>query len=495
LAEGEEAQNSDSDKPIFASVHDAPVRKQFSDARKMTLQLRSPLSLILLFAIILSSLFSAWPLPPVHASSPPYSQVYITPVTSCCGSPDKPYGVNEVFTVDIDLDLTSGEVFNGFDIRINYTNPHSGVSQGVLTATRIDYSTNIFSTYGNTIVEQCIDGVAVNNGVGCTTDFLGQVHFGQFVLGRTFSGPLFAQQLFRITFQVTGFGTSLFLVDRGIVVNPTPDPSNPGQVSPQYIPVLKATSIFSNIGVTAFFDYQPNYSQDTILSPSLLPNQPASFDATHSFVANDSLMAFKSYYWDFGDTANLNTTSTVVNHTFSVAANYTVTLTVTDNKGQTGTISRLVMVLPALGNIALTIQDQAGTLQRGNVRIKVFNSSLSSLPFFNRTSDGNGQTTIYNLVPGSYYLTFSGPGIVSGSKSETAIPGFTRQDTVHVSLVQQPPDYSGLIYVGTILGGLAIISAVIMYQKAKARRESKRLRGQSSVLSRTRKGRASRVQG
>lgn len=458
----------------------------------MTQLAKSKTCLVLILVMVLSSLFSIWPLPTARATSQQYSQIYIAPVKTCCSYGNTTYGVNEVFTVDVDLSLLSGQQFNGFDVRINYTNPNSGVSTGVLKATHIDYSSNVFSAYGNTIVEQCIDGVSVNNGVGCTTDVLGQVHFGQFVLGRTLKGPLTAQ-LFRVTFQVTGLGTSLFTIDHATVVNPTPDSSNPGLVSPQYIPVLKQTSIFSDLaGVTAFFDYQPDYSQDTILSPSLLPNQAVSFDSSNSFVANDSSMGFKLYAWNFGDGSKQNSTSSLMTHSFKLPGNYTVTLVAVDNAGQTGTITRIAQVLPALGNIALTVQDQVGTLQRGNVRVQVFNMSTSPTPFFNKTDDGNGQTTIYNLIPGSYYLTFSGPGIITGSKTETAIPGFTNQDTVHVSLIQQPPDYSGLIYLGTILGGLAIISGIIVYQKAKARREARKLRGQSVVSKpgKARKGRS-----
>lgn len=469
-----------SDKPIFPSPTLLSREKTWSVDPLMTLFVKIRVSLILILAVILACTVHNGLLLQVHAASQQYSQVYISPVTTCCGSLNVPFNVNDGFTVDVDLNLVAGEVINGFDVRINYTNPHSGVAQGILSAQRIDYSTNIFSSYGYSVLEQCIDGRSVNNGSGCTTDVLGQVHFGEFVLGRTLSGPL-TGQLFRVTFQVTGGGNSIFMIDRATVVNPTPDPSNPSQISPQYIPVLTPAAVFSNVGETAFFNFQPDYSRDTIMSPSILPNQPASFDATNSFVANDSAIGFKSYYWNFGDgSAPQNVTSPILDHTFSLPGNYTVTLTVVDTKSQSANVSRKVQVLPALGNLALTVQDQAGTAQRGNVKVQVFNSSTSSLPFFNKTTDANGRVNIKSLIPGTYYLTFSGYGVVSSSKTETAIPGFTREDTIHVSLVTPPPDYSGLIYLGTILGGLTIITVLIIYQKGKARRTAGKARGQSS---------------
>jgi hypothetical protein len=65
---------------------------------------------------------------------------------------------------------------------------------------------------------------------------------------------------------------------------------------------------------------------------------------------------------------------------------------------------------------------------------------------------------------------------------ESAIPGFTRQDTVHVSFVPVPQDYSGLIYLGTILGGLAIITGLIVYQKSRrSAKKSGKARGQPLV--------------
>jgi hypothetical protein len=432
-----------------------------------------------MLVLALSGLFFTAPTVRVHGASPAVSTVYISPTSTCCGAVNIPYHVNDVFGVNVSLNLASGQTINGFDIRINYTNPRSGISQGVLHATGIDFSSSIFSTYGTNVLEECIDGQPVKpNGSGCTNDFLGQVRLGEFVLGRTLSGPL-TGQLFRVTFQVTGNGNSTFLVDQAQVVNPTPDPSNPGLISPQNIPVLKQDGIFSNQGVVAFFNVRP---QDISVSPSVIPNQPTTFDANGSFVPTNSSMVFRLYSWDFGDNTaqqKLNSTTPVVAHYFKLPGNFSVSLKVWDSRNMTGIMVRYVRVFSALGNLFLTVQDQAGTVQRGNVVIRVFNSSASVTPFFNSTTDGFGYARFNGMTPGDYYLTFTGPGLQRSSKTETVIPGYTTQDTVHVTPVPSPPDYSGLIYLGPILGGIAIVTVVILFQRMRSRNRLRkdRLRG------------------
>src|SRR5437773_11145969 len=147
-------------------------------------------------------------------------------------------------------------------------------------------------------------------------------------------------------------------------------------------------------------------------------------------------MPFTSSAWHPAHgTPTVNIPNAVLPHTFALPGTYTISLNVTDDKNESGVLSREISVLPALGNLALSVQDTSGTYQRGNVRLRLYNSSSSSTPIFNQTTDGNGLATIIRLLPGTYYLTYSGQGIVPGSKSETVIPGFTQQDTIFVTLV------------------------------------------------------------
>ena len=425
-------------------------------------------SYLLVSALLVTSVLSAGLSVRALSTSQTISTVYISPTVTCCGAPSTPYHVNDEFSVNVSLSLSSGESINGFDVRVNYTNPHSGVAQGVLHPVSLDYSRNIFSSYQTTVLEECIDGQSIPaSAQGCTNDVLGQVRLGEFILGKTLSGPL-SGELFRILFQVTGYGNSTFVVDRADVVNPIPDQSNPSLIGPADIPLLKEAGIFANQGVVAFFNYQP---QDTSVTPSLLPNQPVVFDASASFVPTNSSTHFREYLWDFGDGSTGSGETTP--HSFAAPGNYSVSLMVRNDENQTGSITRHVSVMPALGNLALTVEDTSGTLQRGNVQLRLFNSSSSAIPIFNQTSDGNGQANFNRLSPGNYYLTFSGHGIVSGSKLEKVIPGFTQQNTVFVSLVQTPPDYGLLIYLGTFLGAVAIVAAVLIIRNIRSARRSR----------------------
>ncbi len=409
-----------------------------------------------------------------HAVSQAPSQVYVSPLSSCCGTPNSPYQPNDVFTINVNLNLSSGESINGFDVRLNYSNAHTALFRGVVQALSISYSGNVFSSYQSNVLVECIDDISViQGGSGCPSDDSpspGQVHLVEGIIGQTLAGPQ-SGTLFSVTFKVWGLGNSTFLVDRANLVNPHSDPSNPQATNARYIPVLKYGGIFGNQGVIAFFNFQPF---DTSVSPAVLPNQPVVFDASGSFVPTNSSMRIRTYSWNFGDGKPVrNVTTTTTAHTFSLPGNYSVSLKVWDFKNDTGSLTRTVSVLPALGNLVLTVEDQMGTVLRGNVFVRVFNSSSSPIPFVNKAIDHGGNVQFNGLTPGpNYYLTFSGPTVENNSKTESILPGWTTQDTVYLSLRSPPPDYSGIVYIGTILGGLGLATAAIIYKKRFSPNES-----------------------
>ena len=437
-----------------------------------------------LFAMLLfASLISSGLSPTVHATglSPSCGQVIscvsISPTTTCCES------VNQTIAVNVNVELVAGVSLSSFLVRVNYTNEfsvsNSGVRQGVLQATNINFSNNIFSSHSAQLLSECINGVApglINPG-GCLNQTAGQVQLAQTILGKGLNGPL-SGPLFTITFRVTATGSSTFIPDLTQLAYPAYDPSDPGYFSIQNIPVLNVAGVFANHGPVAFFNYQPYYSLDSVVSPFLLPSQPVLFDASDSFVANDSSTQINSYSWSFGDGTISNQSSTP--HTYQLPGRYNVSLTVTDSRGRTDTSYREVSVLPALGNLSLTVNDRSGTPAVGSVRIKLFNTSYSATPFTTQTVNGRGQTTFSGLAPGTYYLSFSGQGWQNSSRTEKIMPGWTTTDTIYLFGLPSAPNYSGLIYLGALLSGIAVVAGAFVYQKRKSAAQSAKRQNRAS---------------
>jgi PKD domain-containing protein len=430
-----------------------------------------------LFMLVLS--LPGWPAHRVQGTSQQVATVQVSPLETCCKL------VNSIFSVNVLLILPVGEQINGFDVRINYTKAFTTSNPGVLRAVSLTYSNNVFSSSGTVLVD-CIDDIAQQGANGCPPDdssVPGQVHFVEGITGQTLPGPVSGGLLFTIGFQVKGTGSSIISVDRANLVNPTPDPSNPQLINPVFIPALKQDAVFGNNGVVSFFNFQ---TSDTSITPSIIPNHAVSFDASGSFLGNGSSVSFRLYSWDFGDgSVASNLPGPTNSHIFNAPGNYTVSLTVSDQKNENGTVTRKVNVLPALGNLSLKVEDERGTVMRGNVVVRVFNSSSFTTPFVKKTVNQDGSIQFNALAPSdNYYLTFSGDTVDNFSKTESVLPGWTSLDTVFLPLKQPPPDYSGIIYLGTILGGLGVVAGAIIYKKRNLKARSS---GHSSRRAKVRK--------
>lgn len=101
-----------------------------------------------------------------------------------------------------------------------------------------------------------------------------------------------------------------------------------------------SASAQQNITVTAA-------ARPTVTFPAPEPaapvaGQPATFTATSTVAANHRITRFE---WTWGDGSSNNQTSNAsLNHTFSTAGTYVVTVTVTDDLGQTASFTRSVTV-------------------------------------------------------------------------------------------------------------------------------------------------------
>ncbi|MCL0069783.1 PKD domain-containing protein [Dehalococcoidia bacterium] len=87
---------------------------------------------------------------------------------------------------------------------------------------------------------------------------------------------------------------------------------------------------------------QPPVASFAYSPEEMIAGQPITFDASGSSDPDGEIM---SYEWDFGD--GTSGTGKVVEHTFALAGDYTVTLTIADNDGVVSSFSKMVTVAEA----------------------------------------------------------------------------------------------------------------------------------------------------
>jgi PKD repeat protein len=98
----------------------------------------------------------------------------------------------------------------------------------------------------------------------------------------------------------------------------------------------------------------------------LIINEIAAFDGSGS---NDPDGTITSYEWDWGD-GSAKTTGATAYHSWSIAGQYTVTLTVTDNDGRTARTTIRVTVI----TIASAIDELIALVQSMNIKNGIDNS-------------------------------------------------------------------------------------------------------------------------
>ncbi|RJS69430.1 PKD domain-containing protein [Methanophagales archaeon] len=89
---------------------------------------------------------------------------------------------------------------------------------------------------------------------------------------------------------------------------------------------------------------QPPIASFTYSPEKPVVNQPVTFDASSSYDPDGNIT---SYEWDFGDGNVTSTTHEILNHSYSEAGSYEVTLTVTDDDGVTNSTTKEITVYPS----------------------------------------------------------------------------------------------------------------------------------------------------
>ncbi|MEF2977726.1 PKD domain-containing protein [Subtercola sp. YIM 133946] len=163
---------------------------------------------------------------------------------------------------------------------------------------------------------------------------------------------------------------------------------------------------------------------------SQVSNLSVAFDASAS---TDSDGTVAGYAWDFGDGAT--DTSKTPTHVYSAAGTYTVTLTVTDNKGATGVFTNTVTTVAPRVNVAPTAS---------------FTNAIDHLVLTvdgtgSADSDGTVTGYLWNFGDGSSATTatathtYATPGTRTVTLTVTDNDGATGTSTTSVTAVANPP--------------------------------------------------------
>jgi len=179
-------------------------------------------------------------------------------------------------------------------------------------------------------------------------------------------------------------------------------------------------------GPVASFTFSP-------VSP--VANQTINFNASQSRPAAGRTIV--SYSWDFGDgTSGSGVTTT---HTYGVPGSYVVTLTVTDNIGQTGFATQTVSVQNDAPTARFTITPPAPTAPNGtntDVLLDATSSTAATgrtIVAYNWTVTG---TNTHSNPPGGAVqtLTVRAPGVYSVTLTVTDNAGKTSSTTLNLTV-------------------------------------------------------------
>jgi PKD repeat protein len=160
----------------------------------------------------------------------------------------------------------------------------------------------------------------------------------------------------------------------------------------------------SNVPPTANFDL-----------PTCVAGTPCGFHSGST--DTDGTIASTDTEWNFGD-QTANEEGTDVTHTYAAAGTYNVVLTVTDNGGATGTLTKALTVSPAASQDCTTdgtkVNCSLGMSQRVTVKITIVSQDCElagdKLTVNDRPGQQTEQTAFFNLCnrnPGEEYTVLN----------------------------------------------------------------------------------------
>jgi len=118
----------------------------------------------------------------------------------------------------------------------------------------------------------------------------------------------------------------------------------------KYYFVVKSVDLSGNSAESSEYSFttlgtlnQPPIASFTYYPENPLLGEQITFDASSSYDSDGNIT---NYEWDFGDENITSTTHEILNHSYSEAGSYEVTLTVTDNEGAMNSTTKIITVYP-----------------------------------------------------------------------------------------------------------------------------------------------------
>ncbi|NIN33953.1 MAG: PKD domain-containing protein, partial [Gammaproteobacteria bacterium] len=153
---------------------------------------------------------------------------------------------------------------------------------------------------------------------------------------------------------------------------------------------------------------RPPVATFTESAESIFIGETITFNASNSYDPDGTVTA---YFWDFGDGSNA--TEIAVDHSYLEEGNYTVTLTVTDDDGETGTATALKVVLnrppiPSFTESAVTVYTSESIVFNAFASYDPDGVIVSYLWDFGDGSNGTGVVVSHAYVDdGNYAVTLT----------------------------------------------------------------------------------------